>query len=86
MQITISEQVLFREVGDEGVILSLQDGQYFGLDETGTQIWKLLQTEHDLDSIAEQLVSEYDVTREKVRSDVDQFIQELVSAKLIAIE
>ena len=85
MQITISEQVLFREVGNEGVILSLEDGHYFGLDETGTRIWKLLQSEQDLDAIAEHLVSEYDVTAERVRRDIEKFIDELVAARLISI-
>ena len=85
MQIIISDQVLFREVGNEGVILSLADGHYFGLDETGTRIWKLLQSEQDLDAIAEHLVSEYDVTAERVRQDIEKFIDELVSAKLISI-
>lgn len=85
MQITIPEQVLFREVGNEGVILSLEDGHYFGLDETGTRIWKLLQSDQDLDAITECIVSEYDVSADRAKADIDRFIQELLSAKLITI-
>ena len=41
-KIGVPEDVLFNDVGGEAVLLNLETGQYYGLDEVGTRMWSLL--------------------------------------------
>ena len=39
----IPDEVIFRELDGEAVILNLDTGIYFGLDAVGTRIWRLIE-------------------------------------------
>ena len=41
-RVTIGPDVVFRELDGEAVILNLETGLYFGLNEMGTRIWQRL--------------------------------------------
>ncbi len=51
----ISEEALFQEVSGETVLLDLVSENYFGLDETGTRVWALLNEGKSVEQIAEYL-------------------------------
>src|SRR5262249_1448164 len=42
--VTIDPDVTFRELGGEIVILNLETGVYFGLDQWGARIWRPLES------------------------------------------
>jgi len=42
MKVTIPDDVVFRDLAGEAVILNLASGIYFGLNEVGTRMWNLL--------------------------------------------
>ncbi len=70
-------------VNGETVLLNLDGENYFGLNEVGTRVWQLLQSEHTLASLVENLLSEYVVNREQLESDVDALLSELSKDGLI---
>jgi hypothetical protein len=76
-------EVLFRERSDEGVLLNLKSGRYFGLDAVGTRIWQMLAEGRSLVSTITQLLREYDVSREKLEADVASFIDALEAHGLV---
>jgi len=76
---------LFREVQGEGVLLQLDTGEYFGLDEIGTRIWQLLVEKGDLAVVETALVDEYDVDATTLAHDLNRIVQELASKQLIEI-
>ena len=76
---------LFREVQGEGVLLQLDTGEYFGLDEIGTRIWQLLVEKGDLAAVETALVDEYDVDATTLADDLNRIVQELASKQLIEI-
>ena len=52
--ITVSGDVVARDVGGEQVLLDLSSGQYFGLDNVGGRIWELLsERPHTLAQLGE---------------------------------
>jgi hypothetical protein len=81
-RVTVKEHVIFRALGDEAIVLNLDGGLYFGLDEVGTRIWTLLETE-DLAGVAAALVDEYDVSRETADVDVAAFVEALTGKGLV---
>jgi hypothetical protein len=85
LEVSIPEQVLFRDLDGESVLLHLGSGQYFGLDEVGTLIWSLLSEGRSLHEIEETILSEYDASAEDVRDDVLRIVKELDQNGLLEI-
>lgn len=75
--IVIDEQVVFRELNGEMVLLNLDTGIYFGLDETGTRMWMLLRERPQLSDVVDAMVAEYDVSRTDLEADLRRLIREL---------
>jgi hypothetical protein len=86
--ISIPESVLFQQIGDEEgevVLLDLQNGGYFGLNEVGASIWCLIQENKTIGAILGALEQEYEVSEERLRSDLAEFLTELRSRGLVEI-
>jgi hypothetical protein len=82
-RVTVAPDVLFRMVGDEGVLLNLRTELYLGLDSVGARMWAVL---HDAPSIriaCDSLLQEYNVEPERLERDVDEFLGRLLEQKLI---
>lgn len=75
--------VIFKQVGEELVLLDFDGAVYYGLDEVGARIWQLLGETDSVDAIVERLMGEYDVTRETLRADVERLLEELASRGLV---
>lgn len=76
--------VIFRTVGTESILLDLEGGLYYGLDEVGTRVWMLLA---DLsgEDVCRRLVQEFDVTLDQARADVAALIDQLVERGLLEV-
>jgi len=83
-KITISPQVVAREVGNETVLLHLASGTYFGLDPVGTRIWQLMGEDKTLAQICGVMLDEYDVSREDLERDTINLVEELFTRDLIS--
>jgi hypothetical protein len=76
---------LSTQLGDEVVILGLQDSVYYGLTKVGARIWELLQTPRTLTDIVEAVVAEYDVAPEQAEADLQGLLIDLQARGLVAI-
>ena len=83
--INISSEILTQEVSGETVILDLKNESYFGMDEVGTRIWKLLQQEKDIQSITEAMLDEYDVEEKQLGKDIQALLSQLNEAGIITL-
>lgn len=72
--IMIADGVVFRDLQGEMVLLNLQTGVYFGLDQVGTRIWQLLQDHRSVQAMLERLLEEYNVAEAQCRDDLMRFI------------
>jgi hypothetical protein len=80
-----TRDLLVSEFGDEVVILTLRDGVYHGLEETGARIGRLLREPVTFRNIRDLVVSEYDVAPEQCERDVRALIGELAASGLVEI-
>lgn len=86
MNLRIVDDVLFRILGDEAVILNLSTGVYFGLDDVGTRIWQLLSEHGSTEKILQSLRGEYEVEDAQLRRDVDDLIRRLADHGLVQVD
>ena len=84
-KVRIDPDVLFQEVNGETVLLNLKNECYFGLDSTGTRVWKLLNQQNDLTKLFNTMLEEYDVDRNQLEADLERLLNEMEEAKLIVI-
>ncbi len=68
-RIRVPEHVHVREFDGELVILDLDKGCYFGLDEVGTRVWQLMSEGSTLEQAVERLQPEYEVAPPRMLED-----------------
>ncbi len=73
------------ELDGEAVLMSIDQGRYFGMDSIGTRIWGLIETPLAVSDICDQLRKEYKVTPEECERDVLVFLNELAEANLLRV-
>lgn len=80
-----SDQFVETEVDGELVLMNVATGDFFGLKGTGLAIWKLIDQHEDVTAIKEALQSDYDVSEADCAAEVDEFVRELLHAKLLVV-
>lgn len=83
--VSIASDVLGSELGSEVVMLSLQDGTYYGLDDVGAEVWRLVQTPTTIGRIVAALVEMYDVDAQRCRRDVISLVATLRDRRLVDV-
>jgi hypothetical protein len=78
-----SAQVLDRVVDGEALLIHLPSGEYYSLDSVGTLIWENIDGSRSIEDLAELVLDEYDVDREKVVADVLRLIEQLAGEGLL---
>jgi hypothetical protein len=84
-RLTCSPDVLSRVLDGEAVLLDLESGEYFGLNDVGTRFWELVSTGSTYGDAREVLLAEFDVDRQTIEADLDQLITSLMHRKLVKI-
>ena len=82
-RVRANDKVLFQEIGDEAVLLNLDTGVYFGVDEVGMAIWKSILKNGQISSVSEDIGLEFEVDFEKRNRDVLEFAKQLLDKNLI---
>ena len=83
--VVIARDVLSSEMGSEHILLSLRDGMYYGLEDAGGEIWKLLQKPVSVADICRAIVDTYDVEPARCRRDVEALIAVLADRRLVEL-
>jgi len=82
-RVSVAPDVLFRLVGDEGVLLNLKTVLYLGLNPVGTRMWNVLNAAPSVQAAYDDLLAEYDVDPARLRADLEEFIDQLLGQQLI---
>lgn len=86
-RLTVSDDVVTREVGGELVLLDLNSGQYFGLDAVGGRIWELLaESPRDLAQLCDQIEAEFDAPRDRIEADLLALASQLKEQELVSLD
>ena len=84
-RVRVSPDVLLQETGGEAVLLDIASENYFGLNQVGTRIWRLLDGGADLRAAFDTVLAEYNVPAERLEQDVLALVGQLVDAGLVTI-
>ena len=81
----VKKEHLYSELQSEGVILSLSNGKYYGVNEVGASIWAAIQKPLKLKEIQSAIEQEYDVDSETCQQEILAFLEAMVKEDLIEI-
>jgi hypothetical protein len=81
--IQFSETLALSQLDDEIVLLDSRSGKYFGLNAVGSRMFTLLKETGNLTTTWEQLVTEYQVPADRIKTDLLDLLRKLKEKGLV---
>ncbi len=75
--------MLFSKMDEEVVMLSIQNSEYYGLNEIGSHIWEMIEKPVQVETLMLQLMEEYEVERRQAESDILALLNALYNKKIV---
>ncbi|GIM27393.1 hypothetical protein CPJCM30710_00590 [Clostridium polyendosporum] len=73
------------DLNGEKVMMNLESGQYFVLNDVGSRIWELIEAPITVNEVINKLLDEYDVDYKSCEEAVIAFLTRMNYAELIKI-
>ena len=80
-----SEALLSNNLGDDVVMMDIEQGSYYGLEGVAARIWELTENPVSFGKVCEQLSNEYDILPDKCRQEVTSFLDDLLERKIVMV-
>lgn len=78
--------IVASDIDDEKVMMSIENGEYYGLEPVGSRIWEMIEEPVRVTGIIDLLLGQYDVDRETCERDVLAFLNELDVAEIVRVK
>lgn len=82
-EVRVAEGVVFRDLGNDAILLHLGTGRYFGLDPVAARMWTALEAAGTVEGAVDPLTEEYDVEPERLRRDLEELVAALAERHLV---
>jgi Coenzyme PQQ synthesis protein D (PqqD) len=79
-----AEQVIAQKAANEMVLLNMEDGNYYSLNEVGSRVWELCDGNRTVTQVVALLAGEYEAPCEVLESDVVELLEHFRMGKLIS--
>jgi hypothetical protein len=83
--VVVSQDQVSCDLSGESAILNLKVGVYYGLNEVGTRVWKLIQEPKRVSELREAILEEYEVEPHRCEADIMALLQDLLKNGLIEV-
>lgn len=80
-----TEDIVAIDLEGKTVMMSIENGEYYGLDGAAGAIWEALEKEIKVQNIIDRLLEEFNVSEEECEKDTISFIQKLQAEKLLEV-
>ena len=77
------EGVITQEARGQTMLLRLDDGGYYAIDEVGAAIWGLCDGVRPVGEIVSMLCAEFDAPEATIQADVLEFVEDLRRERLL---
>ena len=82
----ISSDIAISEINHESVLLNLNTGTYFQVNELGSFIISELKDYKSIDELQKKIILSFNVSDETCNDDLEGFINNLLEKKLLLIK
>lgn len=81
--VTRNRELISAPVHDEIVMMDIDSGRYYGLDDIGSVIWRRVESPQTFGALIDSLVAEYDADRGVIAADVSKLLVLMAEHKVI---
>ena len=78
--------ILVNDVDGETVMMSIENGSYYGMNPTGNYIWNLLETEKTIVDLLNSIAKTFSLSQEQSEKEVLPFIQKMFDEKILLLK
>jgi len=80
------EDIVASDIDGETVMMSIENGYYYGLDDIGSVIWELIEKPTRVSDLIDILVGKFTVDRETCEKDVLKFLNGLNEDNILVVK
>lgn len=85
MKVIKNKNIDCTNIDNEKVIMDLNKGKYFYLNEVGSDIWDILDKKEYIKDLITEIMNVYNVSENKCKAQVIDFLLDLKKGELIEI-
>ena len=75
--------IISNKLDDEIIMMSIEKGEYYGLNQIASRIWEIIENPISFDILITHLTEEFEVSREACIADVKTFLHLLEEKNLV---
>jgi hypothetical protein len=80
-----SPSVVTAEVDGEIVMMNIEQGRYFGLDDIGSDIWKRIEPPCSFAVLIDALAADYEADRATIMADVQKLLGQMAEQDVVRL-
>ena len=77
MRFARNPNLVAADMDGDMVMMSIEHGTYFGLTGIAPQIWEALEQPKSVGELVQELLPQFDVSADVLRSDIDAFLNDM---------
>ena len=81
--VKLADSALVQKVSDEMVILDVNSGQYYTLNEVAADMVELLKSGNSVSNVVNAICAQYDAQESEVKTDLHELLVTLLDKKLV---
>ncbi|WP_374148488.1 lasso peptide biosynthesis PqqD family chaperone [Priestia megaterium] len=83
--VTQSAGNIVSDMGNEKVMLNIENGKYYNLGEIGGDIWESISKPTQVNELVHHIVKKYEVQTDKCEAEVISFLENMYQENLIEL-
>ena len=80
-----NNDIVFSDIDGDVIMMSIQKGKYYSMEEIGSRIWELIKDDMEVSTLCKVLCEEYNIEKEQCKIDVLKFLNDLAEENLIHV-
>lgn len=85
LSVVQATDVVTAEIDGETLMMRIENGMYYGLDNIGSRVWELITEPRQVSHLIEYLFETYEVEKAQCQSDTLELLNQLFAEGLIRI-
>ena len=81
-----SDNILFRIVDDEAIIVHIDSNEVLVLNEVGARVVEIMENPTSVVDLLAQLIEEFDVEMERLEADIFKHLEELLTENVLVFQ
>jgi len=78
--------LIHANIDNETMLMSLSNGEYYGMNDIGSKIWELLENSMSVAELISELTNIYELTAKQCEQDIQPFLTSLHDKDIIELK